>query len=209
MSRDYAHAPLSPEHRPKWRRDAHFFKECRQVLDLGCGPGDFLEALREIKVPGYGVDLEPASLRVCKKRGLSARRDGALTHLKRLKPASVDGIHCSNLLEHLPAGEALALIRLSAQKLKSGGRLSLSTANPACLGLVAGVFWDDSQHVRFYSQRLLAEEAIAAGLNVLFVGGDELTRPQSLVRSLLRWFRTRLVGPYFEASELLLQAKKI
>ena len=40
------------------------------VLDLGCGPGRHLAALRAAGLPGLGVDLSPVAVRLARDRGL-------------------------------------------------------------------------------------------------------------------------------------------
>jgi SAM-dependent methyltransferase len=207
-SMDYASADFGPLQLAKAQRDAKYFRGCRLVVDLGCGPGHLLGLLRDQGTQAYGVDLEDSSLKSLKQLGLAARRQEALGHLKSLKTGQVDGIHCSNLLEHLPVEKAKELLRLSAAKLAPGGRLLISTSNAACLGVVAGAFWDDEQHVRPYTARLLRSWAEAEGLNVQHCGADEFSRPKGLARSALRALRTMLVGPFFEAPELMVMASK-
>lgn len=205
---DYAGADFGPLQRAKAVRDATFFKGCRGVLDLGCGPGHFMSALQDLGVPGYGVDREPASLDALKARSLKGYRSDVLGHLRSLKKGRVDGIHCSNVLEHLAVAEARELMALCAQRLPVGGRLLLATSNAACLAVVAGSFWDDEQHVRPYTARLLTAWARRDGLEVLACRSDEQSRPQGFFRGALRVFRGLVVGPYFEAPELLLLARR-
>jgi len=206
---DYAVADFGPLQSAKIERDARFFKVCRQVLDLGCGPGHFLAALESQGTPAYGVDLDAASLAAVHARGLKARGQNVLEHLRALKSDEVDGIHCSNLLEHLPVDQARALVVECSRVLPGQGRLLLSTSNASCLGVVAGAFWDDEQHVRPYTRRLLVAWAESAGFQVLSCGPDEYSRPQGPGRRLLRLLRRLAIGPFFEAPELLLKAQKL
>ena len=48
MDRDY----IQMLQRPRVR----FFKDCKKVLDLACGPGFFLELLKEAGIEAVGVD---------------------------------------------------------------------------------------------------------------------------------------------------------
>jgi 2-polyprenyl-3-methyl-5-hydroxy-6-metoxy-1,4-benzoquinol methylase len=205
---DYATAEFGPLQAAKSARDAAFFKDCRRVVDLGCGPGHFLSLLQAQGTPCYGVDLASSAKAATASRGPKILRMGALEHVRRLKAGRVDGIHCSNLLEHLSVPEARELVEQCAGRIAGRGKLLLSTSNAACLGVVAGAFWDDDQHVRPYTARLLRAWAEAAGLEVLSCGPDEYSRPQGMARSLLRTLRRLAVGPFFEAPELLLLARK-
>ncbi len=43
-----------------------------RVLDLGCGGGELLEALRELKdVQGYGLERDPEKIALCLERGVN------------------------------------------------------------------------------------------------------------------------------------------
>src|SRR5262249_33730755 len=42
------------------------------VLDVGCGRGEFLELMREHGISARGIDLNPAMVEVCKAHGLDA-----------------------------------------------------------------------------------------------------------------------------------------
>jgi SAM-dependent methyltransferase len=42
------------------------------VLDIGCGPGRHLAALRAAGKPGLGVDLSPVAVRLARRRGAAA-----------------------------------------------------------------------------------------------------------------------------------------
>jgi SAM-dependent methyltransferase len=44
------------------------------VLDLGCGPGRHLAALREAGKPSLGLDLSPVAVRLARRRGAKAIR---------------------------------------------------------------------------------------------------------------------------------------
>jgi O-antigen chain-terminating methyltransferase len=206
---DYAGADFGPLQQAKTDRDAKFFNGCSRVLDLGCGPGHFLASMAAQGTAAYGVDVEEASLAVVRARNLNARFENVLDHLFSLDSGAVDGIHCSNLLEHLPVDQAKSLVFQSAKILAPRGRLLVSTSNAACLGVVAGAFWDDEQHVRPYTGKLLSGWAKAAGLQILTCGPDEYSRPQSPARRLLRLMRRLAVGPFFEAPELLLTAQSL
>src|SRR6185503_13804408 len=49
------------------------------VLDVGCGRGEFLDLLREHGIRARGVDVNPAMVEVCRGKGLEAETADALT----------------------------------------------------------------------------------------------------------------------------------
>jgi SAM-dependent methyltransferase len=87
------------------------------VLDLGCGPGYYLEALRRHGATAFGVEMDDAELR---DRNVLAT--GALLGDGTRLPfatASFDGVVCSNMLEHTPT--PMAVLHEVARVLKPGG----------------------------------------------------------------------------------------
>ena len=56
------------------------FAGCTDVLDIGCGRGEFLDLLREAGIPARGVDLNDEMVAICRDRGLDATTNDALSH---------------------------------------------------------------------------------------------------------------------------------
>ena len=47
-----------------------FFAECRRVLDVGCGEGQFIELLQDKGTEAAGIDLDAGMVAVCREKGL-------------------------------------------------------------------------------------------------------------------------------------------
>jgi SAM-dependent methyltransferase len=97
----------------------------RTVLDLGCGPGFYTEALRARGAEVIPVDNDPAEMS-------SAGRPpaGAVVADARRLPLEnecVDGVVCSNMLEHTP--DPGAVIAEAERVLRPGGWAYLSWTN--------------------------------------------------------------------------------
>ncbi len=133
-----------------------YFNSCRDVLDLGCGRGEFLELMREVSVPARGVDLSLESVRLCLSRGLLAEQADVFAYLASLSDDSLDGIFCTQVVEHLPAARLPEFVRLAAQKLSRGGVFVIETPNPECLAIFATHFYLDPTHRRPVPHALLA-----------------------------------------------------
>lgn len=72
-----------------------------RVLDLGCGTGDLLNALREHGVEGLGLELSDAALKVCRERGLNVRQfDLEVDDDSDI--AQFDVVVSTEVAEHLP-----------------------------------------------------------------------------------------------------------
>lgn len=75
------------------------------VVDLGCGPGFYADALRQ-----RGAEVIPVDNSREEMEALGAAPEGALLADAGdlpLPDASADGVFCSNLLEHTPDQEAI------------------------------------------------------------------------------------------------------
>jgi SAM-dependent methyltransferase len=125
-----------------------YFKDARNVLDLGCGRGEFLELLREHGINARGVDLDLDMVLLCQERELDVVRDDAFAYLGGLSDDAVGGIFAAQVIEHLPPRRVIDLVKLCHRKLAPGGFLVLETPNPACLMVFADSFYRDLSHIR-------------------------------------------------------------
>ncbi len=145
------------------------FRSCASVLDLGCGRGEFLEALREAGIPGRGIDLGEEFINICRQKGLQAEQADLFEYLEALEDESVDGIFCCQVIEHLPPERLPDLVRLAAQKLHRRGVAAFETPNPECLAIFATHFYLDPTHTRPVPASLMVfylEEAGFGGVEI-------------------------------------------
>ena len=106
------------------------FAGASDVLDIGCGRGEFLELLRERGIAARGVDTNPEMVARCVERGLSATRADALRHLTGLPEDAVGGIFSAQVVEHLEAAYLVRLTQEMHRVLRPGGRAVVETINP-------------------------------------------------------------------------------
>ena len=133
-----------------------YFAGCKNVLDIGCGRGEFLELLRDAGGAARGIDLNREFVDLCRVKGLVAEVADLFTYLSDLPDASLDGIFSAQVVEHLPPTRFPEMIRLAAQKLRRGGVLVIETPNPECLAIFATHFYLDPTHARPIPHALLA-----------------------------------------------------
>jgi 2-polyprenyl-3-methyl-5-hydroxy-6-metoxy-1,4-benzoquinol methylase len=132
------------------------FSGRRNVLDIGCGRGEFLEAMRDAGVPARGIDLGEESVALCRAKGLDAEVADLFVYLNDLPETSLDGIFCSQVVEHLAPERLPEMIRLCASRLSRGGVIAIETPNPECLAIFATHFYLDPTHTRPVPPALLA-----------------------------------------------------
>jgi O-antigen chain-terminating methyltransferase len=133
-----------------------YFSACRNVLDIGCGRGEFLEMMHAAGVPAKGIDLSHESIAICRHKGMQADTADLFDYLAALPEASLDGIFCSQVVEHLSPGRLPEMIRLCASRLTRNGVIALETPNPECLAIFATHFYLDPTHHRPVPHPLLA-----------------------------------------------------
>ena len=67
------------------------FAGAPDVLDVGCGRGEFLELLRAEGIAARGVDLNHEMVEVCRARGLDVDEGDAVGYLERCRTARSAG----------------------------------------------------------------------------------------------------------------------
>lgn len=133
-----------------------YFADRKNVLDLGCGRGEFLELLRDAGASARGIDLSRESVDLCRSKGLAAEAADLFAYLADLPDASLDGIFSAQVVEHLQPERLPDMIRFASQKLRRGGILVIETPNPECLAIFATHFYIDPTHARPIPHALLA-----------------------------------------------------
>ena len=118
------------------------------VLDVGCGRGEFLELLREHGIRARGIDVNSAMVEVCRGKGLEAQTGDALTYLRGLPDASLGGLFAAQVVEHLEPRYLAQLLDAAFDKLRPGAPIVLETINPACWFAFFESYIRDLTHVR-------------------------------------------------------------
>lgn len=134
------------------RRNQGFYIErfvgAGEVLDLGCGRGEFLELAREAGLAARGVDSSPECVALCRSKGLEVEQADLLEALDACADESLGGIFCAQVVEHLPPERVPELARRAHAKLGRNGLLAIETPNPECLAIFATHFFLDPTHSR-------------------------------------------------------------
>ena len=188
-------APADPEPWAWERRRALLLGEARhgeRVLDLGCGSGRFVAALRGAGADPVGVEIAEAALERARAVAPGAdlrllEADGSLP----LEHGSVDLVWCSEVLEHVADG--MGLLHEVRRVLRPGGRLLVTVPFHGRVKAVAiallrfdAHFDPQGQHLRFYTRASLAATLRAAGLepeSIETAGGLPLLRGSLIARA--------------------------
>ncbi len=125
-----------------------YFAGASDVLDVGCGRGEFLDLLKQAGIPGRGLDLNPEMVEVCRARGLEATAGDAVSYLLGLPDESLGGLLAIQVVEHLEPGYLQKFLQTAFYKLRPGGIMVLETINPACWVAFFESYIRDLTHVR-------------------------------------------------------------
>jgi O-antigen chain-terminating methyltransferase len=154
------------------RRNVEFYKplfaHCENVLDIGCGRGEFLALMREQGIAARGIDLSEESVAQCRLIGLRAEVADLFLYLPQ-RDQEFDGIFSSQVVEHLDPLRLPEMIRLCAASLRRGGLLAIETPNPECLAIFATHFYLDPTHTRPVPHPLMAFFMEEAGFGQIAV----------------------------------------
>lgn len=121
-----------------------YFKNKKNVIDLGCGRGEFLELMKENGVNASGVDLYNPFVEQCQKKGLKVQHGDALHFLEQCD--TIDGIFVGQLVEHMKISQILQLCQKAYQRLEKDGILIIETPNPMSLAIFTHAFYIDPSH---------------------------------------------------------------
>lgn len=156
-----------------------YFQGRQNVLDIGCGRGEFLEMMRGAGASARGIDLDAEAVGLCREKGLQADAADLFAYLAAQPEESFDGIFCSQVVEHLAPERLPEMIRLAASRLASGAVIAIETPNPECLAIFATHFYLDPTHTRPVPYPLLVFYLEEFG-----VGGIEVKKLSPAVESM-------------------------
>ena len=139
------------------------FADASDVLDIGCGRGEFLAVLRESGISASGIDLNDAMVAVCREKGFEAKKADALSYLRSLPAGSLGGLFAAQVVEHLEPAYLTRLLEAAFDVLRPGAPIVLETINPACWFAFFESYIRDITHVQPLHPDTLKFLLIASG----------------------------------------------
>ena len=132
------------------------FAGAGDVLDVGCGRGELLELFRTAGIGASGIDLSDDCVATCTTKQLTVQKADLFAYLGDLPNASLGGITCLQVVEHLPPARVPEFVSLAQAKIRTGGLLAIETPNPECLAIFARHFYLDPTHAKPLPPALMA-----------------------------------------------------
>lgn len=122
-----------------------YLSDCKKILDIGCGFGEFCQIAKECGKEVYGIDINEEMVKHCREKELNVQK-ASITNIP-FPDEYFDGIYSFNVLEHLYRDELLKGADEISRVLKPHGK---------CIIIVPRYskgFWDDPTHVAPFTER--------------------------------------------------------
>jgi len=120
----YLSQPVWDWRTQEYQHALNFMSECRDILDVGCGTGTFME---NWSYASKGIDINPDNVAYCRERGLNVTVGSALD--LPFANNSFDGVHCSHLMQVFMPNDAVSLIRELCRVVNDEGIIVITTLN--------------------------------------------------------------------------------
>jgi O-antigen chain-terminating methyltransferase len=124
------------------------FEQAADVVDIGCGRGELLGALKALRISARGVDANPTMVELCRSKQLDVEQGDALSFLEQQPDARVGGLAAIQVVEHFEPAYLVRFLDAAFHKMKPGAPLVLETINPACWMAFFETFIRDLTHQR-------------------------------------------------------------
>lgn len=128
----------------------------KEIVDIGCGRGEFIAVLKEAGFKSMGVDMNGEMVERAKKLGLRAFEGDAQSYLGKQKTSSLAAITGFHIVEHIPFEALMEIFGECYRTVSRGGFVLFETPNPRSLMVGANTFYLDPSHQRPVPSELLA-----------------------------------------------------
>ncbi|MBA3269979.1 MAG: class I SAM-dependent methyltransferase [Acidobacteria bacterium] len=139
------------------------FAGASDVIDVGCGRGEFLDLLTASGIGARGLDLNHEMVELCQARGLDVAEGDAVSYLRVQPDASLGGLIAAQVVEHLEPQYLLQFLEQAQRTLRPGATIVLETINVACWLAFFESYIRDITHARALHPATLKYLVTASG----------------------------------------------
>jgi 2-polyprenyl-3-methyl-5-hydroxy-6-metoxy-1,4-benzoquinol methylase len=139
------------------------------ILEIGCGPGYFLEFLRMVGFMNVkGIDISEEQITIASAKKLDVEKANIYDYLQN-KKEFFNAIIAIDILEHFTKDELLNIVKFLYNSLKTGGILIIQTPNGQ--GLFPNqIIYGDLTHLTIFNPGSLQQLLLLYGFhNIKFV----------------------------------------
>lgn len=183
-----------------------------RLLEIGCGPGVFLDAAAAAGWEVHGIEVSAYAAEQARRRGHPVQC--AASEALDLPGEAYDAVAMWDVIEHLR--DPARVLHAAARALRPGGVLALSTGDVTSLcARLCGARWhlfNLPEHLFFFSPAALRHLLAAAGLHVRLWTREVIWLPVTYLLERLRksaapkWWRPAARSPSGVLGALLLPA---
>ncbi|MCQ2528703.1 MAG: class I SAM-dependent methyltransferase [Saccharofermentans sp.] len=159
-----------------------YLKNKKNVLDIGCGRGEFLSLMQDNGINATGIDIYEPYADYCRMKGLNVTTGDGVAHLASLD--EVDGIFVGQVVEHLKPHQIISLCNTAYEKLSEGGCIIIETPNPTSLSIYTNAFYIDPSHVKPVHPLTMKYYLEKAGFKKIEIVFTESSKPQTEIPAL-------------------------
>ena len=198
---------------PNYIIDILPFEKTSRIIDIGCGNGSFLIALKKLGYNNvYGIDLDDDVLEVARKHGVSCDNQDALTFFPDQK---FDVVYMSHVLEHLPKEMVIPFVTHVRENILSDKGVYIVKVPNAQSNTNCYWAYEDFTHNTLFTSGSLDYVLKAAGfINVIFLDPDGtadsrwfgkiIKKPLIAIYKFKNWFWNQVTeSAYHSASKVI------
>jgi predicted TPR repeat methyltransferase len=160
-----------------------------ETLDIGVGQGEMLACMRDWGFKYMGVDITESTVAACRKRDLTCELVSDTGKFLRENENRFSVITMLDVLEHIPRGAMIPLLKDVRTALKPGGLAIIQV--PSAQAVESHLHrYNDITHEVCFSERSLSQVLLGAGFEQPDFVGYEVFPQQTLKMALKRFLRS-------------------
>lgn len=169
------------EVKEKLKRYLPIFATADNILDIGCGRGEFLELLQQQGKKAVGIDISESMLRRAAEKSMICKKAAALEYLQQEKDNSLGGIFSAQVIEHLQPEYLRDAVRESYRVLTKNAPIVLETINPLSIFALSNIYFLDITHQKPLHPEYMRYLLESSGFSeVKIIYSDELNEEKLL-----------------------------
>lgn len=132
-----------------------YLTRCNTVLDIGCGQGSMMRALRSAGKKVFGIEVDPGLVAKLHNDGFEVFEGHVPDDMEKYKIPNFDGVFMGHLVEHMQPEDLQRIFNWIYANIDDNGTILIQTPDFSNPRVSQENFWLDSSHIRPYPVPLL------------------------------------------------------